>query len=355
MTKEFGKAMIYPVIALRKLEKPVVRRAPEGAFRYLWKYKGGGEMKKKRFLTYEEQIVFLRDKKKLEIQDVEYAKSILFKTGYFPLINGYKESFKDTETNQFQKGVSFEDIYELYRFDNDLRSIFIKYILMVERNVKSSLAYQFCLAYGDMQEDYLNPKHYDYAGKKKAVINTMLKIMSGQVRSDSDYAYVRHYIEKYKYVPLWVLLNVLTIGQLSKIYSCQKGRVKIRICQDFGPIKVNEMGKMLAVMTKFRNVCAHNDRLFDFRTKDAVLDMNIHERLLLSKVNGRYEYGKNDLFAQLIILKLLLPEDEFKAFYHDLKLCFQKHPVHKEILDKMGFPENWERIGRIKKYTKKEL
>ena len=33
------------------------------------------------------------------------------------------------------------------------------------------------------------------------------------------------------------------------------------MCQDFGPLKVIEMGKMLAVMTKFRNVCAHNDRL----------------------------------------------------------------------------------------------
>ena len=53
MTNSIGMAMVYPVIALRKLEKPVVRRAPEGAFRYLWKYKGGGEMKKKRFLTKE--------------------------------------------------------------------------------------------------------------------------------------------------------------------------------------------------------------------------------------------------------------------------------------------------------------
>ena len=34
---------------------------------------------------------------------------------------------------------------------------------------------------------------------------------------------------------------------------------------------------MLAVMTKFRNVCAHSDRLFDFRTKDALCDMKIHE------------------------------------------------------------------------------
>lgn len=312
-------------------------------------------MKKKRFLTYDEQIAFLKEKKNLEIQNEEYAKKILFKIGYFPLINGYKEAYKDTITNQFQKGVTFEDIYELYQFDNDLRSIFIKYILMVERNIKSSLSYHFCFLYGDMQADYLDVSHYDYVGKKKAVIQNMLKIMKGQLRHDSDYAYIRHYMAKYNYVPLWVLLNVLTIGQLSKIYSCQKGRVKIQVCQDFGPIKINEMGKMLAVMTKFRNVCAHNDRLFDFRTKDALLDMKIHERLSLPREQGRYVYGKNDLFAQLIILKFLLSEDEFKALFHDLKVCFRKHPVHKEVLEKMGFPKKWEKIGRIKKYTKTEL
>ena len=251
----------------------------------------------------------------------------MFQTGYFPLTNGYKEAYKNPVTNQFQDGVTFEDIYELYQFDNDLRSIFIKYILMAERNIKSSLSYHFCLVYGDMQNDYLDISHYDYSGKKKIVIQNMLKIMKGQLRSDSDYVYIRHYMMKYKYVPLWVLFNVLTIGQLSKIYSCQKGRVQIQVCQDFGPIKINEMTKMLAVMTKFRNVCAHNDRLFDFRTKDALCDMKIHERLSLPRESGRYMYGKNDLFAQLIILKLLLPEDEFKALFHELKVCFRKHPV----------------------------
>ena len=198
---------------------------------------------------------------------------------------------------------------------------------MAERNIKSSLSYHFCLVYGDMQNDYLDISHYDYSGKKKIVIQNMLKIMKGQLRSDSDYVYIRHYMMKYKYVPLWVLFNVLTIGQLSKIYSCQKGRVQIQVCQDFGPIKINEMTKMLAVMTKFRNVCAHNDRLFDFRTKDALCDMKIHERLSLLRESGRYMYGKNDLLAQLIILKLLLPEDEFKALFHELKVCFRKHPV----------------------------
>ncbi len=111
---------------------------------------------------------------------------------------------------------------------------------------------------------------------------------------------------------------------------------------------------MLAVMTKFRNVCAHNDRLFDFHTKDAILDSGLHERLRIKKIHGRFVYGKNDLFALLIILKFLLPEDEFRALFHDLKQCFRKYSVQKEILEKMGFLEEWERIGRIKKYTKDE-
>ena len=305
-------------------------------------------MEKKRFLTYDEQIAFLK-KKNLKIQNEEYAKKILFKTGYFPLINGYKEVYKNSITNQFQDGITFEDIYELYQFDYDLRSVFIKYILIVERNIKSSLSYHFCLTYGNSQNDYLDMKHYDYSGKKKMMIENMLKIMKGQLRNDSDYVYIRHYMTKYRYVPLWVLLNVLTIGQLSKIYSCQKGRVQIQVCRDFGSIKVNEMAKMLAVMTKFRNVCAHNDRLFDFRTKDALCDMEIHEKLSLPKEFGRYMYGKNDLFAQLLILKLLLPEDEFKTLFHELKVCFRKHSVHGEVLEKMGFPNDWEKIKRVKR------
>ena len=107
--------------------------------------------------------------------------------------------------------------------------------------------------FADLQSDYLNVNNYDYTGKKKIVINKMLKIMSGQLRHDSDYVYIRHYMTIYQYVPLWVLMNVLTIGQLSKIYASQKGRIQIKVCQEFGPLKVNELGKMLAVMTKFRN------------------------------------------------------------------------------------------------------
>ena len=120
--------------------------------------------------------------------------------------------------------------------------------------------------------------------------------------------------------------------QVSKLYACQKGRVKIQVCKDFGTVRVNEVERMLSIMTKFRNVCAHNDRLFDFRTQDALLDMSIHKRLQIPRKAGRYCFGKEDLFAQVIILKIFLQEEDFALFYTELKQCFGKHPIYETVL-----------------------
>ena len=56
-------------------------------------------MTRKQFLTYDEQIIFLEEKKGLLIPDKEFAKQVLIKIGYFPLINGYKEVFKENNSD----------------------------------------------------------------------------------------------------------------------------------------------------------------------------------------------------------------------------------------------------------------
>ncbi|WP_455058164.1 hypothetical protein [Jutongia sp.] len=71
-----------------------------------------GDLKKKRFLTYDEQITFWEEKKGLMISDKEYARETLLKIVYFPLINGYKEVFKKAGSDRFRWGTTFEDIYE---------------------------------------------------------------------------------------------------------------------------------------------------------------------------------------------------------------------------------------------------
>lgn len=305
-------------------------------------------MNRKRFLTYDEQISFLSEQKQLIIEDQEYAKRILFQTGYFALVNGYKRIFKNPQTNKFQVGVRFEDVYGMYCFDRNLRSILLKYILICEQTIKSSLSYHFCQIYGEDQKAYLNPINYLQSENHSRIIKKLIQKMSVQLNENSSYYYIRHYVKRYQSVPFWVLVNTLTLGQVSKMYSCQKSRVKIQICKDFGEIRENELERMLSIMTKFRNVCAHNDRLFNFKTQDALPDLLIHQMLQIPRRLGRYCCGKEDLFAQVIILKMLLQEEDFEWFYTELKQCFQRHSVYQTILYQMGFPENWKEIANIK-------
>jgi abortive infection bacteriophage resistance protein len=299
-------------------------------------------------LTYDEQISFLSEQKQLIIEDQEYAKRILFQTGYFALVNGYKRIFKNPQTNKFQVGVRFEDVYGMYCFDRNLRSILLKYILICEQTIKSSLSYHFCQIYGEDQKAYLNPINYLQSENHSRIIKKLIQKMSAQLNENSSYYYIRHYVKRYQSVPFWVLVNTLTLGQVSKMYSCQKSRVKIQICKDFGEIRENELERMLSIMTKFRNVCAHNDRLFNFKTQDALPDLLIHQMLQIPRRLGRYCCGKEDLFAQVIILKMLLQEEDFEWFYTELKQCFQRHSVYQTILYQMGFPENWKEIANIK-------
>ena len=305
-------------------------------------------MNRKRFLTYDEQISFLSEQKQLIIEDQEYAKRILFQTGYFALVNGYKRIFKNPQTNKFQVGVRFEDVYGMYCFDRNLRSILLKYILICEQTIKSSLSYHFCQIYGEDQKAYLNPINYLQSENHSRIIKKLIQKMSAQLNENSSYYYIRHYVKRYQSVPFWVLVNTLTLGQVSKMYSCQKSRVKIQICKDFGEIRENELERMLSIMTKFRNVCAHNDRLFNFKTQDALPDLLIHQMLQIPRRLGRYCCGKEDLFAQVIILKMLLQEEDFEWFYTELKQCFQRHSVYETILYQMGFPENWKEIANVK-------
>lgn len=51
-------------------------------------------------------------------------------------------------------------------------------------------------------------------------------MMSDMVIDDGDYPYINHYRNVHKNVPLWVLINVVTLGTLSKFYSLMTDDLK---------------------------------------------------------------------------------------------------------------------------------
>ena len=108
----------------------------------------------KPFMTYEQQIQKLKEKN-LWIPDEDAAKEILKKEGYFALITGYKDLFKNPTTRNYRDGTSIEDIYALYQFDEQLRELTLHHLLHIEQHLRSILSYAFCVAFGDQQSAYL--------------------------------------------------------------------------------------------------------------------------------------------------------------------------------------------------------
>lgn len=125
-------------------------------------------MEDKKFLTYEQQVQKLYDKK-LEIPNCQEVIELLKKYSYFNLVNGYKAPFKNKDGN-YKKGTSIKDIYSLYIFDDAFRHVLMKYILIVELNVKSLLSYSFCEKFGENQNEYQNAVNYKYTPDNQSVL-----------------------------------------------------------------------------------------------------------------------------------------------------------------------------------------
>lgn len=302
-----------------------------------------------RFYTYEQQIEKLKIKK-LIIRDEEFVKFKLQEIGYFSLILGYKNIFKDKNTKDYITGTTFEDILGLYTFDEELRALFLKYILKVERAIKSQYSYSFCKTYGDSQNEYFNVNNYNYQ-KYQEDINELVGILKDIATNiDSNYNYIKHNIKKYGNVPLWVLINALTLGNISKMYEFSLASLKSQIARAYKNIYGSDLSAMLSVLSKFRNVCAHNERLYNYKTKKSITDLSVHKELKINKKGKQYRFGKNDLFSVVISFRYLLPKDVFDEFFRELVCLIEKYrkiineKYFVKIFDNMGFVDNWKDI-----------
>ena len=341
------------MIALQTPERPATGGEPAGA--PLFCFKEMLEMPKI-FLIYDQQIDKLKNEKNLLIEDVEYAKEILRQTSYYSLIGGYKDIFKNSTTKKYKDGTRFEDIVELYYFDESLRQLFMRYLVKVENEIKSEVSYFFTEEHGESQTAYLSIANYNYVGKKNQKdINRLIKILEGYVTKPTDYHYINHAQKKYGNVPLWVLTNALTFGNISKMYMLLPQKLQSKISKNYAYIDESKMVSILKVLVKFRNVCAHGERLFTYKTTDSIPDLPLHRKLKITQKGTQYVYGKNDLFAVVIALRYLLSDKWYKEFMKELKKTIDKYLKNndsiseKELYEKMGFPENWRNITRYRK------
>jgi len=310
-------------------------------------------MKKKIFKTLDEQVNILKSKG-LIVNDIEKAKEVLFRENYF-FVSGYRHLFQRYGYgSDFIAGTTFEELYATFVFDRNIRNIMFKYILIVENNVKSIISYQMSRKYGYKEKEYLDPKNFNQDSLKVRQVYDVLNKVKRQIRvNGKQHTATLHYINNYGYIPMWILVKVLSFGIISELYGILKPEDQISIASFYG-LNPNTMSTYLQLLSNFRNLCAHEDMLYDHRTQRQIPNCKYHTFLDIEKDDeGEFKYGKNDLFALIIIMKEMLTIDEFDDMFYQIRyeidiLDGKVNTVPlSTILSKIGFPDNFREIQNI--------
>ena len=306
-------------------------------------------MTEKIFKTIDEQTDILREKG-LIINDEKKTREILLRENYF-FISGYRHLFMNKEDkDKFLPGTTFEELYATFLFDRAIRNTFFKNILIVENNIKSITSYQLSKKYGFREKDYLNPNNFSQDSLQSRQVYDVLNKVKRQIRVNGrKHTATFHYIEHYGYIPFWILVKVLSFGIMAEFYDILKYEDQAEISK-FYNVSPEILGTYLSLLSNFRNVCAHEDILYDHRTQRVIPDSKFHRLLNIPKDEDGYIYGKNDLFSLVIMLKVMLSKDDFEEMIieisrevENLDKIVNTVPLD-TILNRIGFPNNWKDI-----------
>lgn len=235
-------------------------------------------------------------------------------------------------------------------FDRYFRNIIFKNLLIIENNLKSIVSYQLSKKYGYREKEYLNVKNFTNEHSKQKKVKDLVDKMKRQIRVNcANHNATMHYVNNYGYIPLWILVKVLSFGIVCELYTILKQEDKVAIADIFGTSTYN-MEDFLPILANYRNLCAHEDIVYEHKTERYISNNKYHELLGIPMMDGEYIYGKNDVFALIIILKHLLKEDQFHDMMKEIEYEIEKLdgridsiPIEK-ILDRMGFPVNYMEI-----------
>lgn len=219
------------------------------------------------------------------------------------------------------------------------------------------ISHEFSAKYG--HDNYLKIENFDISNERNisSVIKLIGDIQQEMARQMSKHhQVVTHYMTEHGYIPLWVLVNVLTFGKIENFYKNMKPADKTVIARQFN-LQPNELAKFMHMLALARNKCAHDERFFDMKFKERIHTKSIKNFSALGIVrapDGSYTYGTNDVYAIAIMFALLLSKKDLNEFVSAMRLTFGKlqkqlHIISaSDIMSIMGFRVNWTNLTNLR-------
>jgi abortive infection bacteriophage resistance protein len=290
-------------------------------------------------LTFEQQADLLIARG-LQVNDKNELVEYLQRVNYYRL-SGYWYIFKkvDPQTGDetLKPGTTFEKVVRYYEFDRKLRLLLMDAIERIEVAIlRTRLVEMHTLKYGPF--GYADIKTYNPKFNAKQFHQLLGSIADDESRSYEEF--IKRYRQKYSsepYLPLWMVTDLMSFGQLVTLYRNLDISIKQTISHQFNlfpPV----LDSWLLTLNTVRNSCAHHARLWNRPIPLAV-------KIPHQKNDPRWYQPRampnNRLFTILTIVQYLmntiLPGHAWKNKVVALLAEYPQIPLRP-----MGIPTDWQ-------------
>jgi abortive infection bacteriophage resistance protein len=285
-------------------------------------------------LTTEQHIALLQGRG-LIIEDKDSVLKYLQDISFYRFLQ-YCKPFETVGTDhQFLADTSFDNIVKVYIFDRKLRALTANSLERIEVSVKAQLNNRMSLQYG--AHWYCDAALF----KSKELHCDFMAEIERSVRRNSE-AFIKNYYDKDftpEHPPSWMVMEVLSFGQVSKLYASLKGcDEKTMIARYYTtPVAVFESWLLSLVYT--RNICAHHNRLWN---RVIVIKPKLPTREKFRILEHFSVTTPGTPFAVLSICNALLsiinPKSDFADKVKSLISDYEKHLD----FEAMGLCEKWD-------------
>lgn len=283
-------------------------------------------------LTHQQQAALWMSRGLL-VPDIPRAIRYLANISYYRL-SAYVLPFQQVK-DVFDLGTTFDHILDLYLFDRELRLLIFNAIERLEVSFRTRIIYELAHKYGSHWQDNANIFKDPYRLKNKKtgkfftvdVFSEIQEMIGSTTKDKHPETFIKHYKKNYtspKNPPSWMCLEVLTLGQLSKLYNGLKHNAdKQLVASKFG-LHHTIFKSWLHTLTYVRNICGHHGRLWN-------REIAIEPQWLLKPkspwLDNAFEGVTNRSFYTICMIKYLLktanPNHSLKEHVATL---FDKYP-----------------------------
>ena len=275
--------------------------------------------------TIEEQIKLLKSRE-VVIEDENFAKKFLRIYNYY-FVTGYLHPYKTSDDKY--KNISFNGIATQIKFDMRLREICMYALDIIEKGLKTIIAYEFSHNYENGNIAYAYSLYFPNDEDKHT---RLMEHYNVSLNNNKELPYVKHNMKTYGILPTWVAIELFTLGNIEKFFSMLDTNTKKKI-EDIIGFPKNKIQNWIENLRIFRNMVAHNQRLYNFSI------------LSIPKKAKEYNKQTGKIFDYVIVMKYLFLDNEdwntyvlprFEYIFDDFKDDVD--------LKCIGFPDDWKNI-----------